>query len=1121
MMVSEILREIAERGLTIAAVGDDLRLQGPRHRIDTALVERIRAAKAELVAHLVSGADGPDRPGGLGSQPEPSTPLTPLQRAYLVGRGDLADMGNVASHVYHEIEGVWDIDRLESALRSVVQRHSLLRTRFTADGGQVALDTVPVHVGRLDLRPLPGAAQAELRSQLRQEWSHRMLPVDRAPLLAADVTILADDRMVLHVSHDGLVIDGISMLLFFHAWWAAYTGTEAGADELRFGDYVAAVEAARTKAPALRSRAHWLDRLDDLPPHPDLPLATTPAAITKPRFTQRLVTLDAAGWSAVKARAARSGVTPTALLLTGYAQTLACWGAGSRFTLNTTFAHRPPVHPRIFDAIGQFSDTMLVEVVLDQQATFDERARAVQARLRADLDNRHFSGIEVLRELGRRGEPARAPYTFNSTIGYVRGDVDGCALELFGPEVFSVSQTPQVWLNAFVMERRGGLVVQLDSVDELFPPGLPDALAEGYQTLLRELVGEPAWSARTFDLRPAVQRRRRAAANDTAAPQGDELLGEAFVRAAVRAPGAPAVVTSRSVLSYGELHRRASAAAAWLRERGTGRDELVALVMTRGPEQVVGILATVLAGGAYLPIDAGLPAQRRAYMLRDGRVRCVLTNAPAHCTDLPDGLQVLVVDASRPADAGRPVALPPLPGAGLDDLAYVLYTSGTTGQPKGVMVSHRSVANVVADCNARFRIGPADRFFGINAFTFDLSVWDVFGALSAGAAIVLPDHDRAADPAHWVDLCAGAGVTVWSSVPAIVGLLHDHAAAAGEAARLATLRLVMMSGDRIPPALPAKLRSLLPQARLVSLGGPTETTIWNILHPIRAGDDGSGSIPYGRPNANNRAYILDAAGQDTPDWVTGEICAAGVGLARGYWGDEARTADRFYLDPARGERLYRTGDLGRYLPDGDIEILGRKDFQIKVNGYRIEAGEVETRLAALEAVKQTVVVRQEGSRGDRLVAHVAAAGNERPTMDAIREQLRVHLPEYMIPSAVVWHEALPLTRNGKVDRAALAAAPAEVPSTSDTSAAVGAGGPGTETTRPLAAIWAGVLRRPAVDLDADFYELGGDSLAAARILTQVRKDFGVTIPLDQFYRVATVRLMAAHLAGHAGEGASR
>lgn len=1132
----ELLREIESRGLSITASGDNLRLQGPKERIDPELVGRIRAVKADLIAYLSAP---PPEPEGF--------PLTLLQRGYLIGRGDAVQMGNVASHVYHEIEGVWDLDRLESALRTVVARHGMLRTRFTSDGRQVEEETPPEGplIGLLDLRGETETAQAERRAALRAERTHRLLPVDRAPMLAVEVAILADDRMVLYVGHDGLVMDGISMFLFFRDWWDAYSRPDAAVpEETSFADYVAALERSRTKAPAERSRAYWMERLEDLAPHPDLPLRTSPSSITRPRFTQHVARLDEPSWTALKARASAAGLTPTGVLLAAYAETLARWGAGDRFTLTTTLANRPPIHPRIFDAIGNFSETMLVGIERDPEATFEERARTLQARLRRDIDNRHFSGIEVLRALGRRvgTAEARMPYTFNSAIGYVRAGVDGGALELFGPEVHTSSQTPQLWLNGFAFEQHGGVIVQFDSVDGLFPEGLIEAMVAGYQTLLDTLLEESAWSARTFDLMPEEQKARRRTANATEAPLPEALLHDAFRAQTERAPDAPAVMTSGATMSYGELYARARHAAAWLRERGTGRDELVGLVMNRGPEQIVGILATVLAGSAYLPIDAALPEERRRYMLRDGRVRHVLTNVDEPSVDGPSGAggDILRLDAGRPPEPGAPEYVP-VEGAAPDDLAYVLYTSGTTGEPKGVMVSHRNVANVVADCNARFAIGAGDRFFGVSAFNFDLSVYDVFGALSAGAAIVLPDHDRAADPAHWLELAAETGVTVWNSVPAIVGLMHDQAVAeAGDpppgwdsmpaiarlmrdrAATLTTglpptLRLVMMSGDRIPPDLPAKLWRLREDLTVISLGGPTETTIWNILHPITAEDGKDGTIPYGRPNANNRAYVLDAEGRDAPDWVTGEICAAGTGVTRGYWDDDARTAERYCHDGRRGERLYRTGDLGRYLPDGEIEILGRSDFQIKVNGYRIEAGEVETRLTALDPVKEAAVVRQPGAHGDRLVAHLVPAGEDRMDDEVLRQALREHLPEYMTPSVFVWHESLPLTRNAKVDRGRLSALSPAAPASG-----VRSGAPATGTERELAGLWASVLQRPEADIgpEDDFYDLGGDSLAAARVLTGVRKRFGVGITLDRLYEVRTVRAMTARVEAARGDTGS-
>lgn len=1079
----DVIREIEARGLRISAAGSELRLRGPKERMDAELIAMIRTHKADLLAHL---AALPQERLGAGF------PLTPLQRSYLLGRGGDFEIGNVAAYVYQEVEGVWDLDRLEVALRAVVARHGMLRTRITGDR-QLEQSTVDVQLGRVDLRHLPVAEREPEWHRLRAERSHLMLPADRAPLMDAGVTVLADDRMILHTGFDGLAADAVSGFLIFRDWWRAYHGEKLPEPEegASFQAFVTAMESARTKAPARRSRAYWLDRLDDLPAAPALPLRVAPSAIEHPRFTPRVLRLEPEPWARLRARCTELGLTPSTVLLAAYAETLSAWGGGNRFTLNSTIANRPPIHPRIADTVGNFTDIVLVEVDLDRTLGFADRARALQARLHRDLDNRHFSGIEVLRELGRhRGDPsaARMPYTFTSTVGYLQQDLDYTARELFGPRVFAVTETPQVWINAFVAELHDGLVVTIDGVEELFGAELLDDLCAGYLTMLELLVADQAWSATMFDLLPAAQRARRVAANDTTTPVPEVSAIDAFVTNAERDPAAPAVVTSRGTMDYGELYLRAKAAAVWLRDNGVRRDELVGLVMTRGPEQIVGILATLLAGAAYLPVDADLPPARQEFLLRDGGVRCVLTNT-GRAEDTREVLRLDTETLLPPDVPFSPADTRP------DDLVYVLYTSGTTGEPKGVMVTHRAVVNVVADCNTRFGITAEDRFFCVSAFTFDLSVYDVVGALSAGAALVLPDADKAADAAHWLALCASAGVTVWNSVPAIVSLLHDQAAADG--ALPEAMRLVMMSGDRIPATLPPALHALAPDLRLVSLGGPTETTVWNIVHPI---DDPDGrTVPYGRPNANNRAYVLDTDGRDAPDWVVGEICATGVGLARGYWGDDARTAEKFTDDPVRG-RLYRTGDLGRYLPDGTIDIVGRADHQLKVNGYRIEAGEIETHLAALDTVTQAVVLRQESPGGDRLVAHLT--GSDRPDDGDLRAHLGARLPAYMVPSEFVWHQRLPLTRNNKVDRAALSVR------TATTRTGPRSDGPAPESAHAMARLWASVLLLDEVGVDDNFFELGGHSVAAARIVTAVRKEFGASVPLQRLPEMVTPRAMA-------------
>ncbi|GAB3651884.1 non-ribosomal peptide synthetase [Glycomyces tarimensis] len=1074
-----VLADLHQAGLAISAVDGNLKLEGPKEAMTPELIARLKAAKAELVEHLAALED--------------AFGLTPLQRAYLLGRSGLVDIGDVANQVYHEIEGAWDVDRLRRALEDVARAHSALRLAVIDEERQAATGALP-GFAVTDLRGLDPYQRERRRRAVRERRSHLKLPAT-GPLIDAEVCVLADDRMVLCVNHDGMAVDGISMFLLFGEWHRRYeSGDDVEVPRMDFRTHVEALDALAGTPVHERSRDYWHSRLDELPPAPRLPLAADPSAIGATRVVQRRVRLDTDEWTRLQRQIKAAGLTPSAALLAAWAETLSQWGAGNEFTLNTTVSQRRPIHPGAFTAIGQFSDPLLLAVNIDRKQTFAERARSLQERLRADLDHRHYSGIDVMRELARCRSDARSaamPYTFNSTLDAI-GGVDGSALEAFGPEVFTVSQTPQVHLDVFVLQQHGELVVRLDAVEALYPPGLLDALVSGFDALLHRLCDQTAWDAKRFDLLPASQRDARAIANDTARAFEPAMLTDAFLRHAAQRPDAAAIITASERITYGELLARSSGAAAWLRERGAGRGDLVGLVMRRGPEQIAGILGTLLAGAAYVPVDADLPAARRDRLLRDGRVAHVLTNVAGET-----GLAALDL-----REAPRAAAPPQIPAADPRDLAYVLYTSGTTGEPKGVMVTHRNVTNVVDDCAERFAIGPDDRFFAISAFNFDLSVWDVFGALSAGAALVMPDPDRAADAAHWHGLAEAAGATVWNSVPAIVRMLADH-----DEALPPSLRLVMMSGDRIPPDLPARLYRERPELRVVSLGGPTETTIWNIWHPIPPDHPADTPIPYGRPNANNRAHIRDADGHDCPDWVPGEILAAGAGVTPGYWDSPELTAERYFDDPAGGERLYRTGDLGRYRPDGTIDILGRTDFQIKVNGHRIEAGEVETRLAALDAVSQAAVAAHKAASGAVLVAHLVPASGDRPPLAEIREALRAELPDYMVPAAIVWHTALPLNRNRKIDRAALAAA--QIDDQGDTLRQPAAD-PAIEAR--IAELWSSALRVAELDPESDFAALGGDSLTAARILTAVRAEYGIGLPLDAIFALNTVRAMAGHIA---------
>ncbi|HEY0606683.1 MAG TPA: amino acid adenylation domain-containing protein, partial [Herpetosiphonaceae bacterium] len=433
-------------------------------------------------------------------------------------------------------------------------------------------------------------------------------------------------------------------------------------------------------------------------------------------------------------------------------------------------------------------------------------------------------------------------------------------------------------------------------------------------------------------------------------------------------PEQTAVITTTRTLSYADLSRRATELGHWLRERGARPNTLVAVVMEKGWEQVVAALGVLESGAAYLPIDPSLPAERLHYLLDHGQVALALTQSwldPQLAW--PNNIQRLCVDTLA---LGERAEQPLQPAQQPTDLAYVIYTSGSTGLPKGVMIDHRGAVNTILDLNARFGVAPRDRVLALSSLSFDLSVYDIFGLLAAGGAIVMPDAAALRDPRHWAQLLSRERVTIWNSVPALMEMFVEYVAER-PALHPELLRLVMLSGDWIPLTLPDRIKTLSPNIALWSLGGATEASIWSILYPIERVDPGWKSIPYGRPMLNQQFHVLSESFEPAPTWVPGQLYIGGIGLAQGYWRDPEKTAASFITHPRTGERLYRAGDLGRYLPDGNIEFLGREDFQLKIQGYRIELGEIEAALAQHRLVRSAVVNavgERQGSK--RLVAYV-------------------------------------------------------------------------------------------------------------------------------------------------------
>jgi pyochelin synthetase len=586
-------------------------------------------------------------------------------------------------------------------------------------------------------------------------------------------------------------------------------------------------------------------------------------------------------------------------------------------------------------------------------------------------------------------------------------------------------------------------------------------------------------------------------------PVGDRssFLHAGFFRQAEQHPESIAVICGTERLTYRTLAVRAESIAKALSEFGCGLGEIVAIDVARTADTVAGILGILMVGAAYLPIEPRLPVSRTQFVLAD----CGVRFAVARTNSLVAAQVSRSVDASSLQVSSNSTSITNSQSAPRN-LAYVMFTSGSTGSPKGVMITHSAAANTIHDVNHRFSVGQHDRILAVSSFAFDLSVYDLFGVLGAGGAVVLPTDAESHDPGAWTRLVREERVTIWNSVPALMELWLSHLMAIDQSIG-EDLRLALLSGDWINVGLPGRLWSVSPRTEVVSLGGATEASIWSIFHQIRSVDPAWASIPYGRPLTNQHFYILNDHGAHCESGQTGELYIGGAGVAVGYLNRPELSVERFVPDRWSNDpraTMYRTGDYGRYRCDGTIEFLGRIDDQIKVNGYRIELAEIESRIAQCADVSQCAVSAiGDSSETRRLIAHIVPRNG---TIDksAVRAHLKQHLPPPMVPSSYVAVGSLPTNANGKVDRAML-----KTVARSEPAAAAGAE---EQLTARISRIWGDVLHLPHVGRHDNFFELGGDSLAAVLLFIRLEQEFGNVPPLADLLEHPTVAELALLLA---------
>ncbi|RRR39743.1 amino acid adenylation domain-containing protein, partial [Mycolicibacter terrae] len=814
------------------------------------------------------------------------------------------------------------------------------------------------------------------------------------------------------------------------------------------------------------------------------------------RSTRRWHWLDPAARDALFEQARAHGVTPAMTLAASFSHTLACWSDAPRFLLNVPLFGREPLHDDVDRLVGDFTSSLLLEVDLSSAATGAQRAHAVQDAMRTAAAHADYPGLAVLRDLGRhRGTQVLAPVVFTSALGL--GELFAAEVtQTFGTPVWIISQGPQVLLDAQVTEFDGGVLVNWDVREEMFPPGVIDAMFAHHIADLTRLARGDGWDEPAPDALPPAQAQARAAVNAGTAEPSGETLQDRFFRHAAVASDAVAVLHDGGELSYGELRAQALAVASVLHERGVQRGDTVALLGPKGVEQIPALLGILAAGAVYLPIAADQPRERVDRILAlGGAVMALVTGETVPTLPIP---VVSVQDCLQRPAAVDPVRTDP------SELAYVVFTSGSTGEPKGVELTHDAAMNTVETLSARFGFGPDDRSLALLTLDADMSVLDVFAMLRAGGAIVMVDEADRRSPEVWAQLVQQHRVSVLNLMPGALEML----AAIG--AELPSVRAVLTGGDWVRPELACRFAAVAPGVRFAGLGGATETAIHATICEVDGDPPADwASVPYGTPLPNIACRVVGADGTDRPDWVTGELWVTGRGIASGYRGRPDLTAEKFVEHD--GRIWYRTGDLARYRPGGILEFVGRADHRVKISGYRIELGEVEAALRRLAGVAEAVVVALPEAAGREVLA--AAVRIDDPAVDVagLRAGLAEALPEHMIPRQLQVVSAIPYTVAGKIDRRAV---------TAELAAGYAAGDgyrePEGPLQRALAAIIADVLGADRVGADDDFFALGGDSVLATAAVARIRTWLDAPgVVVADIFATRTVAGLASRLA--AGE----
>lgn len=1007
--------------------------------------------------------------------------LTDLQKAYCNGLEMPCGMTTKLYFLYRFLPKEFDLARFKVSVKRLLESHAMLRCRVMDSEFQKIEEYAKPQIEVVQCGHLDPKTDFEQIRELAEEIFETAFEKEEFPLFKFVVLRTTGDQVLIMLCYKGIIMDGWSYEILMRDLEQVYQGAEMGSEAV-FGLYSRFLE-QRTESQEYReAKQYWKEQAGAFFGPPRLPLKGTPSEIYHAKTYTISRKIPGALISEFSMAAADAGVTTFALLLTLFAKTISMYSGERNFLLNLPVSVRPPELPDISHAVGLFSDSLLF-LFEDEDCTIAEAASRCQMKLMELRDYEAVSAVEILKELQKaEGENVQAPVVFTSTLGLLNGKND-----MF-EKIFARPQTSQVWMETLVTQCGEDVLVTITCIRGLIAEETARGIADVFCQSISEAAQKSDFLQNTSLSLGGKDLELIKELNDT--DDGGQFpdLASSLRQSFVKYADDLAVACGGETLTYAQLGGKVRSLLFILKNRfglSSGKDR-IGILLRKGCLQVICALSAVYGNLAYMPIDSELPAGSIKDCMHKAGLKMLITESffakRLELEGISGYLEFEQIDFEHSAQEKYPA--PVLP----EDISIIINTSGTTGTPKSICLTHQGLVNCLMHTIKIFSLDHTDRVLAVTNFSHDMAVFDTVGILICGGAVVLPLPDKQKEPAHWNELMDQYKVTVWNSVPAFMEMaMISDAVERNSAGRL---KRILLGGDWIRPSLAGKLMDTFPNADLYSVGGPTETTVWNICHQIKKEDIVKQTIPYGRPFPNTQYYILNDSLKLCPVGVTGTMYVAGEGLAAGYAGMPKETEKKFIR--WNGLRVYNTGDLGVYGADGEIYIKGRVDDQVKINGKRIELSGIEQILNSFDGIRNSAVVVN--ARSHKLAAYYTA--DRELSKEALLGHMRRTLPEYMIPAGLTCLDRLPLARNGKTDRKHLSQM--EQPEIKKVDL------PANSLMSQLLDFCKEILSDESLSADMNFYLMGGDSVSSLRIISRIKEEFAVEFSISEILEYPTV-----------------